>query len=189
MSFLDNPKNAGLAVWIVGIVEMILGLASIVTGVVSDDVDTVTGVVTGIGSIIVGFIYFGFGKSVRSGAISDKWDIACRFVLLTAVVTFINGIFGYNSDMGTWATGIVIGLIVAVIIYWIHTRMVAGGDNVINKILWIVLVVVLVISLISSIITVFAFPIGTIEGLCGIIISLFLIVTLLDADVRSKMGM
>lgn len=189
MSFLDNPNNAGTAVTVIGIVQIILGIVLIALGFIDDETDILVGAVGGIGNILVGFLYFGFGKSIRGGEISDKWDIACRFVLLTAIVSFVNGIFGYDGELSHWISSVVIGIIVAAVIYWVYTRMTAGGDNVINKILWILIVVVLVISLLVNIGELLAFPVGTVLGICGIIIDLFLLVTFFDADVKARMGM
>ncbi len=189
MSFLDNSKNAGTALWIIGIVEMLLGLVLLVTGVIDDETDSVTAIVTGIGSIIVGFLYFGFGKKIRSGEVSSKWDIVCQFVMLTSTVIFVHGLFGYSGDISEWIASIVIGLIFAFIVYWVYKHMTDGKVDTLDKILWIVLVVIMVISLLVNLASILTFPIGTIEGICGVIISLFLLVALFDDDVKKKMGM
>ncbi len=189
MSFLDNPKNAGTVLWIIGILNIVLGLVSIVMGVVDDKTDLVYGIINGIGGIIVGIIYFGFGKSIRAGEISEKWDILTRFVLVTAMAIAIGGIFGYNADLGTYAVNIVISLIVALIVFWVYKRMTDGQVDTLDKILWIILLVLFVISAIGDIIMLIAFPIGTIMGIAGLIVDLFMILALLDSDVKAKMGM
>ncbi len=189
MSFLDNPKNAGTALWIIGIIQMLLGIIGLVSGILDDETDTLTAIIGGLGVIIVGFLYFGFGKKIRGGEISAKWDIVCEFVMLTATVTFVSGIFGYTGDVSGWIGSIVIGLVLALIIYWVYKRMTDGKTDTLDKILWIILVVVMVLSLLSNLLLIFAFPIGTVEGICGVIISLFLLVALFDNEVKSKMGM
>lgn len=189
MSFLDNSKNAGTALWIIGIVQMLLGIIGLVAGVLDDETDTLTAIIGGIGTIVVGFLYFGFGKKIRSGEVSSKWDIVCQFVMLTATVLFVSGLFGYSGDFGGWIVSIVVGLIFAFIVYWVYKRMTDGKADTLDKILWILLVVIMVLSLLGNLLTIVAFPIGTIEGICGVIISLFLLVALFDDDVKKKMGM
>lgn len=189
MSFLDNSRNAGTALWIVGIVEILLGIVGLVLGIIDDETDTLTAVIGGLGTIVVGALYFGFGKDIRSGAISAKWDIVCRFVMLTATVLFVSGIFGYNGEVANWIGNIVVGLILALIVYWVYKHMTDNKTDTLDKILWLVLVVVMVLSLLANLVSILAFPIGTIEGICGVIISLFLLVALFDNDVKSKMGM
>ena len=82
MSFLDNTKTAGTALWIVGILMIISALLTIICGVVDDEMnDHVIGwVILGIGSLICALVYFAFGKSVKSGEVSDKFDIVTKFV-------------------------------------------------------------------------------------------------------------
>ena len=189
MSFLDNSKNVGTAFWVVGIIEIVLGLLMIVMGVVDDGTDLVYGAINGVGSILVGLLYLGFGKDIRNGVISSKWDIVCRFVMVTAIATALNGIFGYNSDIGTWAVNIIVGIILALIIMWIHKKMTDGQATTLDKIIWILLLLIMIISFICDIISLIAFPIGTIMGICGIIIDGFMIIALLDNEVKSKMGM
>lgn len=189
MSFLDNSKNVGTAFWVVGIIQIVLGLVMIIMGVVDENTGLIYGAINGVGGILAGFVYFGFGKDIRAGAISSKWDIFCRFVMVTAITTAINGIFGYSDDIGTWAGNIVIGLIVAIILVFIYKRITDGSTDVLDKIIWIVILVLMVLSFIGSIIMLIGFPIGTIMGICGIIISGFMIIALLDNEVKSKMGM
>lgn len=189
MSFLDNPKNAGTALWIIGIVNILLGVIGLVAGAVDDETSTTVAVVGGVGTIIVGLIYFGFGKDIRAGVVSDKWDIVCRFVMTTAIVIFVSGIFGYDGNTNDWVGSIVGGIIIALIVYWVYKHMTDNKVDTLDKILWFILVIVMVLSLLGNLLTIVAFPIGTIEGICGVVISLFLLIALFDNDVKSRMGM
>lgn len=189
MSFLDNPKNAGTVLWIIGILNIILGLVSIVMGVVDEETDLLYGVINGIGGIIVGILYFGFGKAIRAGEISDKWDILTRFILISAMAIAIGGIFGYNEDLGQYAVNIVVSLIIALIVFWIYKKMTDGKADTVDKILWVLLVLFFIISAILDIFMMIAFPIGTIMGIAGLIVDLFMLLALLDNDIKAKMGM
>ncbi len=188
MSFLDNSKTAGTAIWIVGIISIILGIVGLISGVLSDETDTAVAVIGGLGGILVGLVYFGFGKSIRSGEITGKWEIVCRIVYLTGIVFIINGIFGYNGDGKDWAIQIAKGIVLGLVCLFIHKRMTDGKTDVLDKILWILLVVISIIYIIISLLDILVFPIGTITGICGLLIGLFLIISLFDDDVKKKMG-
>ena len=194
MSFLDNPKNAGTILWIIGIINMVLGVISIVCGALEieidgEKIDRVCGIVNGLGGVIVGFIFFGFGKSIRSGEISEKWDVLTRFILISAMAIAIGGIFSYNDELEKYAANLVVSLIVAFIIFFIYKRMTDGKVDTLDKILWVILVIVFIISAIVDILAMIAFPIGTIMGIAGLIVDLFMLISLLDNDVKAKMGM
>ena len=93
MSFLSNPKTAGNAFEIIGILEIIGGIFAIIDGVIHDDIDTTFAVVIGIGAIICGLIIAFYGNKVRNGVISEKIDILAAFVRIVGVITIITGIF------------------------------------------------------------------------------------------------
>lgn len=189
MSFLDNPKTVGNAIWIVGILAILLGIIGLIAGVLDDDTDTAVAIIGGLGGIIVGLVYFGFGKSIRAGEISEKWDIVCQIVYLTGIVAIINGIFGYGGEVGDWAVQIIKGIIIGCVFLYIHKRMVDEKGATLDKILWIVLVVLAIIGVIVSLVACIDFPVGTVIGICGVLIYLFLLIALFDNDVKSKMGM
>ena len=189
MSFLDNPRNAGTAIFLVGIITMILGVVMIVLAVTSDEYDTVFGALSGVGALISGFIYFGLGKDVRNGTISDKWDILTRFVLCVAMVTIIQSILGIGGTSGEQIGSTIIGVIIGLIIFFVYKKMTDGKATTVDKIIWILLVIIFIIEIILNIIALLAFPIGTLMGICGIIIYCFMLITVLDNDVKAKMGM
>lgn len=189
MSFLDNSKTVGTAIWIVGIIAILLGIIGLIAGVLDDDTDTATAIIGGLGGIIVGLVYFGFGKDIRAGKITEKWDIVCQIIYLTGIVYIINGIFGYDGEVGDWAVQIIKGIIIGCVFLYIHKRMVDEKGNTLDKILWIVLVVLAIIGIIVSLLSIASFPIGTVNGICGLLIGLFVLIALFDNDVKSKMGM
>jgi hypothetical protein len=67
--------------------------------------------------------------------------------------------------------------------------MTDGKTDTVDKILWVLLVLVFIISAIFDIIAMIAFPIATIMGIAGLIVDLFMLLALLDNDVKAKMGM
>lgn len=182
MSFLDNPKNAGTALWIVGILMVILAIVEI--AYIFIDGLGILNVVPAIGSIIAGFVYFGFGKSVRAGAITEKWDVLCTFVKTVAVVSIINGIFTLPVSIGTG----IIDIVIALVIFYAYKKMTDGQATTMDKIIWIILLIIFIFGIIGGIIEIIA--IVTLPlGICDFIIYAFMLIAILDGEVKAKMGM
>ena len=157
MSFLDNTKTAGTALWIVGILMIISALLTIICGVVDDEMnDHVIGwVILGIGSLICALVYFAFGKSVKSGEVSDKFDIVTKFVYVVGYTTIIGGVFaalcGFGfDDIGGYLVSGIISIVLGFVILWIHKKITDGNISTFDRIMWILLLVIFVICFISS---------------------------------------
>ena len=192
MSFFDEPKNAGLALIIVAIISVIAGIANIVLGVIDDAGVQTANIVIAIGSIIGAIVYFKYGSSVRSGSVSAKIDILGGFVNAVGIVTIIGGIFtfvaGFVGYEGGIASGI-ISVILGLIICWCGKKINDGKQTTVDKIIWIILLIIFIIELLLNIVALIGFPIGTILGICGIIIYIFMLTLLFDGEVKKEMGM
>ena len=192
MSFFDQPKNAGLAMIIVAIVEVIAAIINVVAAATADDGVDYTGIVVAIGLIITAVIYVKYGSKVRSGAISAKIDILASFVNVVGVISIISGVFyiiggavGNHSYIGSGVIGIILGLIIC----YCGKKINDGKETTLDKILWIILLVIFVIEILANIVMLVGFPIGTLMGICGIIIYVFMTLLLLDGEVKKAMGM
>ena len=200
MSFLDNTKTAGTALWIVGILMIISALLTIICGVVDDEMnDHVIGwVILGIGSLICALVYFGFGKSVKSGEVSDKFDIVTKFVYVVGYTTIIGGVFaalcGFGfDDIGGYLVSGIISIVLGFVILWIHKKITDGNISTFDRIMWILLLVIFVICFISSFFGIggsgLALAVNIIVAICDIVIYLFMIAFMLDNSVKAKFGM
>lgn len=201
MSFLDNTKTAGTALWIVGILMIISALLTIICGVVDDEMnDHVIGwVILGIGSLICALVYFGFGKSVKSGEVSDKFDIVTKFVYVVGYTTIIGGVFaalcGFGfDDIGGYLVSGIISIVLGFVILWIHKKITDGNVTTFDRIMWILLLVIFVICFISSFFGIegssgLALAVNIIVAICDIVIYLFMIAFMLDNSVKAKFGM
>lgn len=109
MSFLDNPRNAGTALWIVGAIGIVLAIVAIIMyfaniGDLKDKYDlagngAIRVVVASIGSIIIGAIYFGLGARIRGGEITDMWGVLTNYVLAVATALAVDAVFSIiNTD-------------------------------------------------------------------------------------------
>lgn len=200
MSFLDNTKTAGTALWIVGILMIISALLTIICGVVDDEMnDHVIGwVILGIGSLICALVYFAFGKSVKSGEVSDKFDIVTKFVYVVGYTTIIGGVFaalcGFGfDDIGGYLVSGIISIVLGFVILWIHKKITDGNISTFDRIMWILLLVIFVICFISSFFGIggsgLALAVNIIVAICVIVIYLFMIAFMLDNSVKAKFGM
>ena len=200
MSFLDNTKIAGTALWIVGILMIISALLTIICGVVDDEMnDHVIGwVILGIGSLICALVYFAFGKSVKSGEVSDKFDIVTKFVYVVGYTTIIGGVFaalcGFGfDDIGGYLVSGIISIVLGFVILWIHKKITDGNISTFDRIMWILLLVIFVICFISSFFGIggsgLALAVNIIVAICDIVIYLFMIAFMLDNSVKAKFGM
>ena len=201
MSFLDNTKTAGTALWIVGILMIISALLTIICGVVDDEMnDHVIGwVILGIGSLICAFVYFAFGKSVKSGEVSDKFDIVTKLVYVVGYTTIIGGVFdalcgfGFDDISGYLFSGI-IKIVLGFVLLWIYKKITDGNVTTFDRIMWILLLVIFVICFISSFFGIvgssrLALAVNIIVAICHIVIYLFMIAFMLDNSVKAKFGM
>ena len=192
MSFFDQPKNAGLAMIVVAIVEVIAAIINIVAAATADDGIDFSGIIVAIGLIITAVIYFKYGSQVRSGAISAKIDILASFVNVVGVISIVNGVFqiiaGVAGGAGLIGNG-VINIIIGLIICFCGKKINDGKETTLDKIIWIILLVVFVIEIRANIVILIGFPIGTLMGICRIIIYVFMTLLLLDGDVKKAMGM
>lgn len=192
MSFFDQPKNAGLAMIVVAIVEVIAAIINIFAAATADDGIDFSGIIVAIGLIITAVIYFKYGSQVRSGAISAKIDILASFVNVVGVISIVNGVFqiiaGVAGGAGLIGNG-VINIIIGLIICFCGKKINDGKETTLDKIIWIILLVVFVIEILANIVMLIGFPIGTLMGICGIIIYVFMTLLLLDGDVKKAMGM
>ncbi|MGN0098408.1 MAG: hypothetical protein ACI38Y_03665 [Candidatus Methanomethylophilaceae archaeon] len=149
-------------------------------------------IVVAIGLIITAVIYFKYGSKVRSGAISAKIDILASFVNVVGVISVINGVFkviaGLAGDRSLIADGVV-GIILGLIVCYCGKKINDGKETTLDKILWIILLVIFVIYILVNIMALIAFPIGTLLGICRIIIYVFMTLLLLDGEVKKAMGM
>ncbi|WP_400219524.1 hypothetical protein [Methanomethylophilus alvi] len=200
MSFLDNTKTAGTALWIVGILMIISALLTIICGVVDDEMnDHVIGwVILGIGSLICALVYSAFGKSVKSGEVSDKFDIVTKFVYVVGYTTIIGGVFaalcGFGfDDIGGYLVSGIISIVLGFVILWIHKKITDGNISTFDRIMWILLLVIFVICFISSFFGIggsgLALAVNIIVAICDIVIYLFMIAFMLDNSVKAKFGM
>ncbi len=199
MSFFEEPKNAGMAIIIVGILEMIVAIVAIVLGALGTEIDddtkfTIGMAVTGIGSLICGFIYLGFGKKVRGGSIAAKIDILATFVRIAGLCTIIGGVFSAignivdGVELGQEIVSAIITIILGLIIMWIAGKINDGKQTTGDKIVWILLLVIFVIEIILAILLIVTI-VGAPLGICYLIIYVFMLMLLLSSDVKAEMGM
>ena len=204
MSFLDDNKTAGIAFIILGVLQLIAALATLVGAVTAKDGVVISAVVACLGPIIMAVLYFRFGVSIKNGSISKKIDILAYFVRLAGLSQIILSVFSFwhnwELEGGIAAVGgLIISIIIGLIILFIAGRINDGKQDTGDKIIWIILVVLFVIAVIGNLISlvgVFALDVSLFDKaisfitvVVNLIINLFMLVLLFNSDVKREMNM
>ena len=203
MSFFSEPKNAGLAFMIIGLITIIGGIITVILGAMGYELDTggdepikfaIGTAIAAVGSIIYGCMQFGYGKKVRGGVVSAKIDILAAFVKLVGVGTIVTGVFSAigsivdGGELGTGLVSAIISIIIGLIIIWIGTKINDGKQTIADKIIWVILLIAFILCLIAAVLEIITI-IGIITGICDLIIYVFMLILLFDSEVKSEMGM
>ena len=212
MSFFENKRILGFVLWLVAIITIAQGVACIIAGAmgnsnsfIPEDMDNKVfyGALTGIGSILVGFLYLGFSALISRRILKEKIDIIAGLVRMLGVTTILGGLFDAaasiigTGDVGAGFVAAVISALIGLVIIFIASRINDRKVDVFDKIIWIVLVVLIAIVTVLVFIGLIGMTLSVDLGLviiiigvvAEIIINLFVLVYLFDADVMRKMGM
>ncbi len=198
MSFLSNPKTAGIAFLILGCLQIIGGISSIALPFSNKDVSQAYYTIVGVGAIICGLLIYFYGYRVYKGIISKKIDILAAFVRIIGVVAIIGGLFSVaaklavGADLGSQAAAAIIAIIIGLIIIFISTKINDGKNTTGDSIIWVILLIVFILELIVAIFTIVGGlnPLSLvviITGICNVLVYLFMIVLLCDKDVKAEM--
>ena len=189
MSFLDNTKNAGWGLTIIGLLMVLGAIVAIVTSFTGEAemLFKVGGAVIAIGALLAALAYLKYGNNVRVGNISDKLEVLGNFVRIVGVTSILAGLFGVVGSaiqgnfggVGTFLVQVILGFI----IIWVSKKMMDEKATTFDKIVWIILLVIFVVELIMGIASL------TITGILMALVYLMMLVFLFDGDVKKKMGM
>ena len=194
-----SAKNAGLAFMIVAVLSIISAIALIVMSIMDVDVESIKAheltyfIILAIGEVICACLYFTYGQKVRSRAIDRKIDILANYVKIVGITTIIGGLFSAvaviveGGDLGSALVGAIIAIVLGLIILFIASKINDGKQTTGDKLIWIILLVVFVICLLWAILEIIAI-ITIISGICDLIIFSFMILLLIDEDVKKEMG-
>ncbi len=184
MSLFNNSKNAGVALVVCAFLLLLGAILSIVGEFIDDGETDFSVIVAGVGALIGAFLYFGFGKSVMNGALSDKFDIVCKFVQVFAYVQIVEGIFGLWNSPASGVMSIIIGLVAL----FIYKKITDGQNTLFDKIVWIVLLLLFILTIIAAIVLIIGLVTAVI-GVAYLFIGIFMTMAILDNDVKAKFGM
>ncbi|MBR2093255.1 MAG: hypothetical protein IKM91_01355 [Candidatus Methanomethylophilaceae archaeon] len=205
MSFFKENRTAGIALMVLGAINLIVGLVALVTALTAGNI-VVSAVVACIGPIIMAALYLRFGISVKNGGVPKKIDILAYFVRLAGLSEIIIAVFNLWYAIETSGAAVAIGaviisVIIGLIILFIAGRINDGRQDTGDKIIWIILVVLFAISAVLDVLAVigfitdgnFAFDLKTISALivpiASFIIDVFMLLLLFDSDVKREMNM
>ena len=205
MAFFDNQDHAGLALLIFAVLSIVMAIVTIVWEIVDGSDIVYANIIMAIGTLVGGFLYLAFAQRVRGnsgnnafsdklglsgGALTDKFDIVVEFVHVFAFATIVSGIFEIiagilkNDLIGSGIIDVIVGLIVL----FLYKKITDGKESLVDKIVWIILLILFILTIIGGIVAL----IGIITiplGICMMIIGVFMVMALLDNDVKAKFGM
>ena len=218
MSFFDDNRKVGLALIIVGIIDIISVLvitAALFYNVISEgsELYSVLAIAIGTaGTLVLGILFIFFGKNVRKGP-NDKVAITSGFFRVLgigAIVTGICAIISFVMLAGSWTTMItgVIGIISGLLYLWASFKVAGGNKNTIGHILWVILLIIslfgiiaglpAIIELIAGFLIIFtggllaiaglSFMLGGITAICMMFVYAYVFLALFSPEVKKSMG-
>lgn len=202
MSFVDNQKLVGTAFTVIGILFIIAALVQFAGAITMEGGlgEHVGFAIAAVGAILAAIVYFKYGNSVRTGALSGKLNILGNYVLVVGVTTIIVGFFsaigGLMSELPFWDN--VIMIILGLIVVWAGKKILDGKETTIDKILWILLTIIFLVLFIVNFVGIFgSFGAGDIlnivvellTAVCYSIVYLFMLCYMFDGEVKKGMGM
>ncbi|MBE6520362.1 MAG: hypothetical protein E7Z68_04530 [Thermoplasmata archaeon] len=204
MSFFKENRTAGIALMVLGAINLIVGLVALVTALTAGDI-VVSAVVACIGPIIMAALYLRFGISVKNGGVPKKIDILAYFVRLAGLSEIIIAVFNLWNAIETEGAlaaivALAVSIIIGLIILFIAGRINDGKQDTGDKIIWIILVVLFAISAVLDILAIIGiFTAGVafdwtllstvILPIASFIIDVFMLLLLFDSDVKREMNM
>lgn len=203
MSFLDNPKNFGLAAIIIGVVSLLAGIIAIVNGALAEEI-AFGAIIAAVGTIFYGLLILGIGLPIYRGEDTNSLSILGKFVRVIGLATIVVGIFAgagmiLDESLSAGIVEIVIALIFGMILIWVATKILDGTVDLMDRIIWIILLVVFLVLAIVSLVGIITPFIGgfvlidalfvAVLSLCQFILYAFLLIAVLSNDVKKAMGM
>jgi hypothetical protein len=192
-----SAQNAGLAFMIVAVVNIIAAIIAVVLAVMDVEGFTENGVVyyaiCAVGELITSGLYFMYGQKVRNGQIDRKIDILATFVKIVGITMIIGGLFAaaaviaIGADIGAALIGMIVPIILGLIVIFIASKINDGKQTIGDKLIWIILLVVFVLSILVAIVEIISI-VGILYGICDLIIYSFMVLLLIDEEVKSEMG-
>jgi len=116
LSFFKDNKKAGIAFMILGLVNLVSGVISIVGILTAEGEPDYHALVGGIGPVIMAVLYFYFGRKVATGQISRKIDILATLVRLAGLEMIITSAFNAVNAVSDENWGSLLGIAGAIIV-------------------------------------------------------------------------
>ena len=200
-SFLDDTKNFGLLIAVVGLVDLIVCTALLVEDTINLTVENIGGIVAGVLYLLAGVMVFtqrpGPLAPVFPEGISSKFGVLAGYIFLVRVTGIINVVFvaAFGSADQHLASGIGAIVLAAIILAvgWIVTN---NTRNIFDKVIHYMLIVIFAAFVLISLIALLGVTNGSYEGIylilayvdvvAAVVMYLMAFLYLLSADVKAK---
>jgi len=216
MSFFDDNKNIGLIVLLLGLANIIAGIAMLI--VTHDSI--AGGIVFLIGYLISGFIILITGLSIHASsekfggilsmlggitgltiAFDNQKGVVCLLLMvygITGIITAIFTVIAYAiwGGLGGALVSIIIAFIIG--IFFIYTATVISGDrqSSAGNILWIILLILIILGLLGALMLIAAAAVLggfylvaiIIVAILTLLLMIYLLLRVLSPEIKSAMG-
>jgi hypothetical protein len=179
----------GLVIIIAGIISLIGGIIAAVTAIMEIDEigDALPQILKAIGALVIGIGLLWCGINIRKA--SDGAAALRIFVRVFGLIIIVNAIlalisvFVNGEDITFDATIIpfIVSLIIGCIILWVGNKIAGKNQNVLSKILWIILIVVFIILAILELLTILDLNLDADGALGALIMSICMCIAYLMA--------
>ena len=192
MSSFDETKNAGILLLIIALLGIVFAVIAVFLLDGYKDAEMWKKIVFIVGAIVGSIVYVILGLDIMNGScrfqIGNLFsDVTSKFGVLVALTAgfgiseVLNSIFAVIAgfDVGSQILSLVIG-----VLFIVMAVLLAGDNEEARKVVWIILLILYILMLIGSILAIIA-----LIGIPMLLLSIFLIVSLVSPEVKSKCGM
>ena len=190
MSFFQEPKNAGLLMLIIALMDIVFAVISVFFLDGYKDMETWKKIIVIVGAVI-GAVFLAFvGMGIMKGGISFQIgpffnDVTSKYGVLVAgtaaigIADVIEGIFNIVAYGGT-SIGTLVIAVVLIVMAW----LMVAGDKLALNVIWIILLIIYIIGIIVS-----AIASLVLVGIPSLLLFILFLTFLLSPEVKQKMGM
>jgi len=200
MWFFGNSKSLGFIFELVGLIMLITSVLYITEGYAEVGISlppTVSDVssyclLIGFGGLVASIIYIVNAHRIMIGTVSKKVDVLSKYIVTVGITTFFASgaeyLASYLYDREPYDIWFIITLIVVCIIVVVVGRKIGNGKpsrfkNALRYILMIAFIIMLIDSLLPS-----DNYLNFCIDITHMIISIFMLLFLLDAEVKAELG-
>lgn len=190
MSFFNEPRNAGILLLIIALLDIVLSVVSVFALDSYKDLEMWKKILVIVGAVIGAVVYAIVGMGIMKGNcmiqigklfsdVNSKFGVLVATTACVGVADLISSAFSLVA-FGGMSAGTVIIAVLLIIMAWL---MVEGG-TLAGNVIWIILLILYILGIIFS-----AIACLVLIGIPMLLLYIMLLIFLLSPEVKEKMGM